>query len=141
MPGIPCQKRSHQMSLKQSKNRLLLVHFQCLDFSSRLGKWRWGWTRGSGRRRVFDLDVTEILDECGPHAPPPVVPASQPDSQGSWPHYLCGPCLLLSSPQSPASETILKTSLRFPRPFAPGDVIRLCVLSLSEMQHTWLGFN
>lgn len=61
-----------------------------------------------------------------PHCLPRIVPVPQPDGQSSSCH-LCGlPAHFL--PSEPASETIPKCPLRFPKPFALGDVIRLCML-------------
>lgn len=76
----------------------------------------------SGWRRAFDrLDITDVLEEWGP-----VVPTDFPTlllllslTARSPPLVIFEVCLHVSSPRSLASETILKSSLRFPRWFAP----------------------
>lgn len=74
----------------------------------------------SGWRRAFDLlDITELLEDCGP-----TVPTDFPtlflllSLRVSSPLFIFVVCLLIFSPQSPASETISKSSLGSPRCFA-----------------------
>lgn len=75
-----------------------------------------------GWRRAFDLlDLTDVLEECGP-----IVSTDFPTLLLLLSLTVSSPllvifvvCLLISSPRSLASETILQSSLRFPRCFAP----------------------
>lgn len=76
----------------------------------------------SGWRRACDrLGITDVLEEWGPTVPTdfPTLFLLLRLTVRSPPLVIFVVCLHVSSPRSLASETILKSSLRFPRQFAP----------------------